>query len=159
MRYIVYVFVFILSLLLGNMTYANEPISACTMQYAPVCGSVEVQCIRAPCYPVRQTFGNQCMANISNATNITVGECGTIPPVVGSDIDTHGCIQSAGYRYEPRAKQCLRPWESRVRIMYVAPDKQPCTGMFPTECIQRRLSFERVWTNLFGSIAGFDYQQ
>ncbi len=79
MRYILYALALFVTFLLGSVTHAAEPISACTMQYAPVCGSVEVQCVRAPCYPVRQTFGNQCMANMANATNITIGECGAIP--------------------------------------------------------------------------------
>jgi hypothetical protein len=35
---------------------------ACTMEYAPVCGSVQVQCVTSPCNPIRQTFGNSCMA-------------------------------------------------------------------------------------------------
>ncbi len=34
----------------------------CTMEYAPVCAEVQVQCITAPCYPVQQTFSNACMA-------------------------------------------------------------------------------------------------
>ena len=35
----------------------------CTMEYAPVCAEVQVQCIKAPCYPVQQTFSNACMAD------------------------------------------------------------------------------------------------
>lgn len=50
---------------------------ACTMEYAPVCGYVQVQCIQAPCNPVKQTFGNMCMAQAGNAQNITSGECDT----------------------------------------------------------------------------------
>lgn len=34
----------------------------CTMEYAPVCAEVQVQCIKAPCYPVPETFSNKCMA-------------------------------------------------------------------------------------------------
>jgi hypothetical protein len=58
---------------------------ACTADYAPVCGSVQVQCITTPCSPVRQTFSNSCMANISHATNVTIGACdGSVitPPVI-----------------------------------------------------------------------------
>lgn len=58
---------------------------ACTTDYAPVCGSVQVQCITAPCTPVRQIFSNSCMANASHATSITTGACdGSVitPPVI-----------------------------------------------------------------------------
>lgn len=34
----------------------------CTMQYDPVCAEVQVQCIKAPCYPITQTFWNACSA-------------------------------------------------------------------------------------------------
>lgn len=159
MRNILYTLTFIVASLLGNMTYANEPVSACTMQYAPVCWSIEVQCIRAPCYPVRQTFGNQCMANMAKASNITVGECGNIPPVVWWDIDSHGCFASAGYTWESRAKKCLRPWESHVRIIFISPDKKTCTGISSAECLQIRLPSDKFWTNLYSNIVGFDHIQ
>lgn len=32
----------------------------CTMEYAPVCAEVEVQCIQAPCPPIQETFWNRC---------------------------------------------------------------------------------------------------
>jgi len=40
----------------------EEDIKICTMEYAPVCAQVQVQCIMAPCYPVAETFGNACAA-------------------------------------------------------------------------------------------------
>lgn len=49
--------------------------AACTKEYAPVCGSREVQCIRAPCPPVRQTYGNRCVAEADGALNIEEGAC------------------------------------------------------------------------------------
>lgn len=49
---------------------------ACTMEYRPVCGSVAVQCIKAPCPPVSQTFGNGCSAcSQSLVTSYTEGAC------------------------------------------------------------------------------------
>lgn len=49
---------------------------ACTMQYEPVCASVAVQCIKAPCPPIEQTFGNTCMMNANKlATYLHDGEC------------------------------------------------------------------------------------
>lgn len=41
---------------------AAKQAEACTMEYAPVCASVQVQCITTPCNPVPQTFSNGCMA-------------------------------------------------------------------------------------------------
>ena len=34
----------------------------CIQLYAPVCATVNVQCITTPCNPVQQTFGNSCEA-------------------------------------------------------------------------------------------------
>jgi hypothetical protein len=33
------------------------------------------------------------------------------PPLVGGDVDAHGCRPSAGYLWCERTKQCERPWE------------------------------------------------
>lgn len=63
----------------------EEP-TMCTMQYDPVCAEVAVQCIQAPCPPVKETFGNACMMNANkNATYLYDGECkvddtATLPP-------------------------------------------------------------------------------
>lgn len=54
----------------------TSPVIACTMEYAPVCGKMSVQCITAPCLPAEQTFGNACMAKAAGATDIIPGECG-----------------------------------------------------------------------------------
>lgn len=62
-------------LAVSSVSAASDTI--CTMDYTPVCGAVQVQCIRAPCYPVYQTFGNSCTLSASaNATFIKKGECG-----------------------------------------------------------------------------------
>jgi hypothetical protein len=44
-----------------TMSVIEEPMM-CTMEYAPVCAEVQVQCIKAPCFPMKQTFGNACSA-------------------------------------------------------------------------------------------------
>jgi len=54
----------------------EENPTACTMQYEPVCASVAVQCIKAPCPPIEQTFGNACMMNANSlASFLHDGEC------------------------------------------------------------------------------------
>ena len=34
--------------------------TVCTADYTPVCGLVQIQCIKAPCLPIEQTFSNKC---------------------------------------------------------------------------------------------------
>lgn len=77
-----FVSVFFVALCAGfSQSNAASNSVACTMEYAPVCGSVQVQCVMAPCNPIRQTFSNSCMAWASNATNVTAGACETtVPP-------------------------------------------------------------------------------
>jgi hypothetical protein len=41
---------------------------ACTMEYAPVCGEKQVQCVATPCDAVRETYSNSCMAGADGAT-------------------------------------------------------------------------------------------
>jgi len=66
----------ILSLLLyGGAVRADHGQTMCTMQYQPVCGARQVQCIQAPCYPVYETFGNACVMSIEGGTFIHEGEC------------------------------------------------------------------------------------
>jgi hypothetical protein len=49
---------------------------ACTKEYRPVCGLVEVQCVTTPCNPVPETFSNACSACATgNVTSYTVGSC------------------------------------------------------------------------------------
>ncbi|MFA5831736.1 MAG: hypothetical protein WC878_07985 [Candidatus Paceibacterota bacterium] len=54
----------------------NEEKMACIALYQPVCAEVQVQCVRAPCPPIPQTFGNSCEAcNNPLVTEYTEGEC------------------------------------------------------------------------------------
>ncbi len=155
-------FSLLISILTG-MSYASaaSDTTACTADYTPVCGSVQVQCITAPCLPVRETFSNSCMANVSHATNVTIGACDgsviTPPVIVGGDVDIHGCRASAGYSWSPLAKQCIRPWESRVRILTIAPERVPCTGVAPMECLQVRIGWQKTWQNFYASISGWEF--
>jgi len=53
----------------------EEESNICTMEYSPVCGKVEVQCIKAPCNPIEQTFSNMCTAKNAKATDVFAGAC------------------------------------------------------------------------------------
>jgi hypothetical protein len=55
----------------------SKLVESCTMDYTPVCGLVEIQCVTTPCNPVPQTFGNACGAcSQGNVISYTRGECG-----------------------------------------------------------------------------------
>lgn len=62
-----------LSLLIWTTMATDNQI--CTMEYAPVCGEQQVQCVTTPCDPIKQTYGNKCMANAANAKVLYEGEC------------------------------------------------------------------------------------
>ncbi len=74
------------SLIALPAAYAAEPVM-CPAIYQPVCGAQQVECIKAPCYPVYHTYGNSCeLGAAGNATFIHDGECtatetGPIKPV------------------------------------------------------------------------------
>ncbi len=59
------------------------------MEYAPVCAQVQVQCVRAPCYPIYKTYSNACvMGTETTAKQVHSGECTTLEedsPVVLSE--------------------------------------------------------------------------
>ncbi len=54
---------------------SKEKPTVCTMQYAPVCASKEVQCVTTPCNPVAQTYSNLCMMNVDEANYLFDGQC------------------------------------------------------------------------------------
>lgn len=92
---------------------------ACTKEYMPVCGMKQVQCITAPCDPIRTDYGNRCMAEADGAFDITDGTCimsESPPPIVGDDRDEHGCIPSAGYSWDDSMKSCIRSWEYQDEV-------------------------------------------
>ncbi|MBU2566735.1 hypothetical protein KKG46_04210, partial [Patescibacteria group bacterium] len=48
----------------------------CIEIYQPVCGQVQVECIKAPCDPIKQTFSNSCKAcQNPRVLSYTEGEC------------------------------------------------------------------------------------
>jgi hypothetical protein len=70
--------------------------SICTSEYAPVCASHQVECIKAPCYPVYQTYGNSCLMTRDNSTYLhsgtcTVNELGPIKPPVPPFVVPKNC--------------------------------------------------------------------
>jgi len=49
--------------------------TVCTANYSPVCGEIEVQCIKAPCPPIRETYSNDCQAHKAGAKIVQQGVC------------------------------------------------------------------------------------
>lgn len=56
---------------------SQRNVDACIQIYQPVCATVNVQCIKAPCPPIQETYGNSCEAcSNSLVESYTEGECG-----------------------------------------------------------------------------------
>lgn len=52
--------------------------TACIKIYAPVCATVEVQCVTTPCEPVPETYSNSCYACADeNVVGYSEGACAT----------------------------------------------------------------------------------
>lgn len=74
MKNIFKIILWIAWIIVTSSTFAETKM--CTMDYNPVCAKVQVQCIKAPCNPVYETFGNKCsMEANSLATYAYDWEC------------------------------------------------------------------------------------
>lgn len=51
-------------------------------------------------------------------------------PMVGSDTDEHGCKASAGYQWSQLRSECIRIFESGIRLDPQAPDLDPAASAF-----------------------------
>ncbi|MEK6873235.1 MAG: hypothetical protein AABW91_00135 [Nanoarchaeota archaeon] len=57
-------------------TANQKKVTACTTLYKPVCAFKQVECIKAPCYPVPETYSNICSACADKRTLFYIdGEC------------------------------------------------------------------------------------
>jgi len=93
----------------------------CTEEYKPVCGEVDVQCIQAPCPPIRQTFGNECVAKQNNAKNISQGEC---KEVVSTFVEVSSPLNNQVIESPATLKgRVLAPWLSEGQAPVELQDK------------------------------------
>ena len=72
----------------------------CTREYRPVCGKIQVQCIKAPCPPLDTTFVNKCEAENAGATDIREGEC------EDEAINPEGACLSFDGNWLPETNEC-----------------------------------------------------
>jgi len=57
-------------------------VDACIEIYQPVCGQMQVECITAPCDPIKETFENSCKACTNERViSYTEGECETMEDI------------------------------------------------------------------------------
>jgi hypothetical protein len=95
---------------------------------------------------------------------VSKGECPTQTvalPLIGGDIDAHGCKRSAGLVWDAELQQCVRPWISSAITLEVASHRQACTGVMTMQCmmVREHLPGQSLpkWEPFFGSIAGFTF--
>lgn len=59
-----------------DCTASQRNVDFCTSDYSPVCATVNIQCIKAPCDPVQETFSNSCNACKNPlVSSYLLGEC------------------------------------------------------------------------------------
>jgi carboxymethylenebutenolidase len=58
-----------------NVPTTEDADTICSTISQPVCGKIAVQCMKAPCDPVLQTFDNECVAKALGAFDLVDGEC------------------------------------------------------------------------------------
>lgn len=111
---------------------------ACTMEYAPVCAQVQVQCVRAPCYPIYKTYSNACeMGTETTAQKVHDGECtafeGSTPVVLSEGLKKNLQIQfdrffgSLSWMTQTIQLQKLHSLDSRINDRLAIPRSYPMT--------------------------------
>lgn len=97
-----------------NETELNNEI-VCTADYAPVCGLVQVQCIKAPCPPIYQTFTNKCELSKNKLAKFAYeGECKEDETEKCTETGgewkefMNGCADTCQYIRNPAATSCIQ---------------------------------------------------
>jgi len=56
------------------------------------------------------------------------------------------------------AKPVAAAGQTTTRLIYVAPERRPCTGVAPMQCLQVRERAKQPWQNHYGEIEGFQFE-
>lgn len=67
----------------GECQSMNPQPTACTKEYMPVCGEIQIQCFTTPCNPIHETYGNVCEMKNAGADLLYKGAC--------ADVDLKTC--------------------------------------------------------------------
>lgn len=112
-------------------TIAAEP-TVCTMDYTPVCGEVQVQCIKAPCDPVQQTFGNRCQLDAAKARFLYNGECQDLTNCSSFNDGCNTCAVENGKMTACTMMYCETPGVAKCTqtIDATTPNLTNCTSYF-----------------------------
>lgn len=56
------------------------------------------------------------------------------------------------------AKPVAAAEQTTTRLIYVAPERRPCTGVAPMQCLQVRERAKQPWQHHYGEIEGFQFE-
>ncbi len=110
----------------------------CTKEYKPVCGEIEVQCVQAPCPPIRQTYSNTCVMDADGATLVHLGGC---------EVEPKPTIKEQVEEIQETTNSFTSPTEGPL-VGFVEPTSPPPTKEEPSKAENRSkiLSFFDWWT-------------
>lgn len=94
---------------------------ACIQIYNPVCALVQIQCIRAPCNPIRETFSNSCEACRNPlAKSYTKGAC-AIPAKESGTVEGSVTLSPTCpvERIPPDPACAPRPYATTIQVIKV----------------------------------------
>ena len=116
---------------------SNNTLQGCTKEFKPVCGEIEVQCIKAPCPPIKTTFENRCLAENEGAKNIIEGACtDENPDPEGACLSFDGTwieeVQECEWMPKEMCENLGGTYDGCASACRRSPKAEPCT----MQCVQ-----------------------
>lgn len=107
------------------------PVTDCPREYDPVCASLQVQCVKAPCPPINTTFSNACEAQKEGARILYEGECMDEPDPEGACLSFDGTwveeTQECEGMPETMCEELGGSFDACASACRNRPDAQVCT--------------------------------